>query len=230
MNFDNHDKQDVLFANRWIVEKGLTQLTWGNVSARNIEKEVIYIKPSGVNLDFTTREDISEVTLSGVHCNGKKPSVDVLTHLELYKGFPWVNSVVHTHSKYATLFAQANMDIPCLGTTHADYFYGDIPCVPHPTKQQTNEDYELNTGVVICEYFAKNNIDSMKMQSCVVSGHGTFSWGHDLDACLENAFVLETLAEMAHGTLMLNKEVIFSDYILEKHFLRKHGDNSYYGQ
>ena len=157
----NFDKQDVLFANRWIVEKGLAQLTWGNVSARDIEKEAVYIKPSGVNLNLTTSEDISEVTLSGVHYNGKKPSVDVLTHLELYKHFPEINSVAHTHSKYATIFAQANMDIPCLGTTHADYFYGDIPCIPHPAKEQISEDYECNTGIVICEYFIKNNIDPM---------------------------------------------------------------------
>ena len=128
------------------------------------------------------------------------------------------------------MFAQANMDIPCLGTTHADYFYGDIPCISHPTEEQVSEDYELNTGVVICEYFKKNNIDPMKMQSCVVNGHGTFSWASDLNKCLENALVLEALSEMAYGTLMLNREASLCDYVIDKHFLRKHGDGSYYGQ
>ena len=221
-------KQEVLDANKWIVDKKLVELTWGNVSAKN--NNLVYIKPSGVNLNSAIAEDIAVLNIDGKHINGLKPSVDTPTHLALYKNFKDIGCVVHTHSKYSTIFAQAGRDIPCLGTTHADYFYGDIPCIPHPNKKQVNNEYELNTGNIIVEHYLKNNIKYNYIPACVVAGHGTFVWGQNIDKALESVFVLELVAEMAYKTLLLNPNASLKKYVLDKHYLRKHGNNKYYGQ
>ena len=221
-------KQEVLDANKWIVDKKLVELTWGNVSAKN--KNLVYIKPSGVNLNSAIAEDIAVLNIDGKHINGLKPSVDTPTHLALYRSFKDIGCVVHTHSKYSTIFAQAGRDIPCLGTTHADYFYGDIPCIPHPNKKQVNNEYELNTGNIIVEHYLKNNIKYNYIPACIVAGHGTFVWGQNIDKALESVFVLELVAEMAYKTLLLNPNASLKKYVLDKHYLRKHGNNKYYGQ
>ena len=156
--------------------------------------------------------------------------MDTPTHLEIYKSFDDVRCVIHTHSRYATIFAQAASEIPCLGTTHADYFYGNIPCVDCPTKREVDRNYEEYTGKSITSFHIQNNIDYNSMQACLVAGHGPFVWGKTIDSALENAKVLEIIAELAHKTLSLNKNSYLPRYILNKHFLRKHGDKKYYGQ
>jgi L-ribulose-5-phosphate 4-epimerase len=224
------NKKSVLYANKWIVDKGLVELTWGNVSCYDRQKSTIYIKPSGVSLDSIKEDDISSLTIKGSLLSGKKPSVDTPTHLEIYRNFSNVNCVIHTHSKYATIFAQANMSIPCLGTTHSDYFYGPIPCVEHPNMQEVNSDYEKQTGIGICNYFESNKINPLQMGSCLVKGHGVFSWGPNIEKALEKAYVLELIAEMAYKTIIINPDAKLERFILDKHFLRKHGENKYYGQ
>lgn len=221
-------RQKVLEANRWIVDKKLVELTWGNVSAKN--DNLVYIKPSGINLNNAVDSDVSIVNIDGISIGGLKPSVDTPTHLALYRGFKNIGCVVHTHSKYSTIFAQAGCDIPCLGTTHADYFYGDIPCVSHPSKKLVKTDYELNTGNLIVEHYQKNDIKYDYMPACIVSGHGTFVWGENIEKALENVYVLEVIAEMAYKTLLLNPKASLKKYVLDKHYLRKHGDSKYYGQ
>jgi len=223
-------KDEVLSANRWIVDKKLVELTWGNVSAIDKESQNIYIKPSGVRLQDTTPQDIAVVDQAGLHIEGLKPSVDTPTHVALYKEFADIGCVIHTHSKYSTIFAQAGKDIPCLGTTHADYYYGSIPCVPHPKEEEAAQEYELNTGKIICAHYSNNNIDYRQIPACTVQGHGVFVWGKDIQDALQNAYVLEVVAEMAYKTLLINPASSLADYILDKHFLRKHGDNKYYGQ
>lgn len=224
------EKKEVLEANKWIVKKGLVELTWGNVSVIDRDKQVVLIKPSGVDLDNAVEENISELTLGGAGISGLKPSVDTPTHLFLYKKFPDIKSIVHTHSKYCTIFAQAAMPIPCLGTTHADYFYGTVPCAPHPNKQQVKADYEFNTALQIYEHFRQNEIHYNEMGGCLVAGHGVFTWGHSSKIALERAYVLELVAEMAYKTLLLNPSTTLKKFILDKHFLRKHGKQKYYGQ
>tara|TARA_R100000008_G_C3579665_1_gene167600 strand:+ start:765 stop:1445 length:681 start_codon:yes stop_codon:yes gene_type:complete len=223
-------KDRVLEANQWIVDKGLVELTWGNVSAVATNGDSVVIKPSGVQLDTTTRDDMAAVDWDGNHLSGQKPSVDTPSHLALYNSFPEIASIVHTHSKYATIFAQAGHPIPCLGTTHADYFYGDVPCVPHPPEKEVENDYEENTGRIIGEYFSENELNCLYIPGCVVKGHGVFTWGQTIEAALENAYVLEVVAEMAYKTLMLDRYSCLADFVLEKHFGRKHGDTKYYGQ
>lgn len=226
----NDLKQQVLNANKWIVEKKLVELTWGNVSSLDSCKEKIYIKPSGVDLYSAKSDDIAVVDRSGTSISGLKPSVDTPTHLALYRGFKDLMCVVHVHSKYSTIFAQAGLDIPCLGTTHADYFYGDIPCVPHPSIEEVRGEYEMNTGNLIVEHYRKNNINYCHIPACVVSGHGAFIWGENINDTLERAFVLEVVAEMAFKTRMMNPQASLEKYVLDKHYLRKHGNKKYYGQ
>lgn len=226
MNF----KKKVLEANKWIVDKHLVELTWGNVSYLNKDTNLVYIKPSGVDLFKATNEAISELCTNGDLVSGKKPSVDTPTHLEIYKNFDNINCVVHTHSKYCTIFAQANMSIPCLGTTHADYFYGNIPCIEHTDYEKTYQNYEGETGSNICKYFLDNDINPLTMGACLVKGHGVFFWAESIEKALENALVAELLAEMAYKTLILNSKAALEEFILDKHFLRKHGDKKYYGQ
>jgi len=223
-------KDKVLDANRWIVQKGLVELTWGNVSAVTTNGDSIVIKPSGIQLDSATRDDMSAVDWSGTLLSGRKASVDTPSHLQIYNAFPEIGSVVHTHSRYGTIFAQANRPIPCLGTTHADYFYGDIPCIPHPPQEEVENDYEENTGRIIGEYFDENGLNCLHVPGCVVQGHGVFAWGQTIECALENAHVLELVAEMAYKTLMLDQYSSLADFVLEKHFTRKHGKTKYYGQ
>ena len=190
-------KQEVLEANKWIVEQGLVSLTWGNVSALDESKTAIIIKPSGIALDSATSDDMSVVSLTGDLVEGKKPSVDTPIHLELYERFPTIECVIHTHSKYGTIFAQANRSIPCLGTTHADYFAGEIPCIPHPNPTEVAEEYETATGRIIGEYFSRNGLNYNHVPGCIVQGHGVFAWGETGNKALESAYVLELVAEMA---------------------------------
>ena len=223
-------KEEVLAANRWIVVQGLVKLTWGNVSALNDDKTAVIIKPSGVSLDTATPDDMSLVAMDGELLEGKKPSVDTPTHLELYNLFPGIECIVHTHSKYGTIFAQSNRAIPCLGTTHADYFAGEIPCIPHPDQKGVNEDYEASTGRIIGEYFNENRINYNHVPGCLVQGHGVFVWGETGNKAIETAYVLELVAEMAYKTLVLEPFSQLTDFVAEKHFARKHGQTSYYGQ
>lgn len=223
-------KSQVLQANRKIVDEGLVELTWGNVSFFDRPSGLIFIKPSGVDLSLATEQEISVVNIQGELLSGKKPSVDLPTHLEIYKGFEEVNCVVHTHSKYATIFAQARQPIPCLGTTHADYFNGDIPCVPHATEEQVTEAYEKFTGLAITEFYRSNLISCMDNPACLVSGHGVFVWSDTIAKALEVAKVTEIVAEMAHKTILMNRSASIEQFILSKHFLRKNGANKTYGQ
>tara|TARA_B100001250_G_scaffold396427_1_gene402403 strand:+ start:252 stop:932 length:681 start_codon:yes stop_codon:yes gene_type:complete len=223
-------KERVLSANKWIVEKGLVELTWGNVSFCDREQDLVYIKPSGVKLSSATPADVSCVDFKSNLLSGLKCSVDTPTHLEIYKSFEEAVCIIHTHSRYATIFAQAALSVPCLGTTHADYFYGDIPCIPCPTFPEVQEDYEKYTGINITSFYKDNNIDYNSIQACLIAGHAPFVWGRSIETALENAYVLEIVCEYAYRTLSLNSESHLSRYIIDKHFLRKHGNNKYYGQ
>jgi len=220
----------VLDANKWIVDKGLVKLTWGNVSFYDREGGKVYIKPSGINLSLATNDQVSCVDISGNVLSGLTPSVDTPTHLEIYKAFDNANCIIHTHSKYATIFAQSGHAVPCLGTTHSDYFCGDIPCVPHPLGPEALENYERNTGRIICEFYRQQGIDPTNIQACLVKGHAPFVWAPNIEAALENAYVLEIISEYAYKTLILNPESSLSKEILDKHFFRKHGTGKYYGQ
>ena len=232
---------EVLRANKWLVDKELCILTWGNVSYLDRDESILYIKPSGANLDELSPKQISQVSYeTNELLGGLSPSVDTPTHLELYKQFgsrhqvPYgVNSIVHTHSVYATAFAQAGSPIPCLGTTHADYFFGEIPCVPQPTEEEVEEDYEKNTGKCIANYFISNGINPMEVPAALVQGHGVFCWGKTIEDALEISMIVEKVAQMASITLsMLPLRTCggLSPYLLKKHYLRKHGTNNYYGQ
>ena len=225
-------KEVVCEANLELVRKGVVIYTWGNVSGIDRESGMMVIKPSGVSYDGMKPEDMVVVDLStGETVEGKwKPSSDTATHLELYRAFPKIGGVVHTHSINAVAFAQAGMDIPALGTTHADYFYGDVPCARSLTKEEVDEAYEVNTGKVILETFEKRGIDPMAVPGVVVQNHGPFVWGKDPANAVYNAVVLETIAEMDIKTLQLNPSASLPQYVLDKHYMRKHGPNAYYGQ
>ncbi len=222
-------KEEVFKANIDLVKYGLVIFTWGNVSGIDREKGLIAIKPSGVSYDNMKAEDMVIVDLDGKVVEGKyKPSSDTPTHLILYKSFPKVGGVVHTHSEWATSWAQAGIPIPALGTTHADYFYGDVPCTRKLTEKEIQENYEVETGNVIVESFQK--IDPLAIPSVIVNGHGPFSWGTDAHNAVHNAVVLEQVAKMAHHTLTMNDVKGIDQYLLDKHYMRKHGPNAYYGQ
>lgn len=223
-----HDiKERVLNANLELVKKGLVIYTWGNVSEIDRKRNIVAIKPSGVEYDKMVLDDIVIVDLEGNVIEGNlKPSSDLKTHLELYKHFEIIGGVVHTHSKWATIWAQANLPIPALGTTHADYYYGEIPCTRYLNSTETRNDYEKNTGLLICEYVK----DVSAIPSILVAGHGPFTWGKDSADAVYNAVVLEEIANMAYHTLSMNKKAALPQYILEKHYYRKHGKNAYYGQ
>lgn len=224
-------KQRVLQANLALPKYGLVTFTWGNVSEIDREKEVIAIKPSGVDYDVMSIDDIVVVSLDGKIVEGKlNPSSDTATHIELYKAFPKVGGIVHTHSRYATIWAQAEMDIPALGTTHADYFYGDIPCARRLTDQEINGEYEKNTGLVIVDEFKRRHIDSFAMPGVIVAGHAPFCWGKDANDAVHNAVVLEEIAMMALETRQLNETIKIQQTLSDKHYFRKHGANAYYGQ
>ena len=225
-------KKEVCKANLDLVAKGVVIYTWGNVSGIDRDQGLVVIKPSGVDYATMQSEDMVVVELeTGKVVEGKwKPSSDTPTHLELYRTFPEIGGITHTHSTNAVAFAQAGMSIPALGTTHADYFYGDIPCTRALTKQEVENAYELNTGKVIVETVLKNGYPPLEIPGIVVKNHGPFAWGKDAAASVYNAVVMEKVAEMAIKTLQLNPNSNMEQYILDKHYLRKHGKNAYYGQ
>lgn len=223
-------KQRVYEANLLLPKHNLAIFTWGNASEIDRESGIFAIKPSGVDYDKMTPDDMVLMNLDGEIVEGKyKPSSDTPTHLELYKAFQNIGGVVHTHSRWATSFAQAGMGIPALGTTHADYFYGEIPCTRAMNGAEINGEYEKETGMVIIEAF--KNIDPMSIPAVLVKSHGPFTWGTSADDAVHNAVVLEEAAFMAYHALTLNKGLPSMDKtLLDKHYLRKHGANAYYGQ
>ncbi len=221
--------------NKSLIEEGLVIFTWGNASIRDKKTNQMFIKPSGVPFDELSEEKISVVNLkTGEKIRGLNPSVDSNTHIELYNAFPDAQSIIHTHSKYCTVFAQAGLPIPCLGTTHADYFFGDVPVIGDLLREEIEVEYEKNTGLKIVEYFNKNKISPLEMKAVLCPSHGVFVWGNSPEETLKNAIVLETIAEMAYKTQVLcyigQKEGQFDKNLLNKHFLRKHGNKKYYGQ
>ncbi len=223
-------KEKVLKANLDLPRYNLVTFTWGNVSGYDKESGLVVIKPSGVPYDEMTIDDLVVVDLDGNVVEGtKKPSSDTATHLVLYKNFPNIGGVVHTHSPWATSWAQAGQAIPALGTTHGDYFYGDIPCTRRMTQAEISGDYELETGNVIVETF--KTLDPDAVPSVLVHGHAPFNWGKDPEEAVHNAVVLEEVAKMALQTLQINPEAPrMQQVLLDKHYLRKHGKDAYYGQ
>lgn len=223
-------KKDVLEANLSLPAYNLVTFTWGNVSGIDREKGLIVIKPSGVEYDAMTAEDMVVVDLKGNVVEGKlNPSSDTPTHIELYKAFPDIGGVIHTHSPWATSWAQAGRAIPAYGTTHADYFYGEIPCTRQLTEEEVERAYEKETGTVIIEAF--EGIDPMAVPGAVVYKHGPFAWGKSPKQAVHNAVVMETVANMAYHAEMLNPaKTPIEQYLLDKHYMRKHGPNAYYGQ
>ena len=225
-------KQQVLEANLLLPKYGLVTFTWGNVSAIDRETGLVVIKPSGVPYEGMTAEDMVVVDLDGKVVEGKwRPSSDTPTHVELYKAFPNIGGVCHTHSSYATSWAQAGRDIPCYGTTHADHFYGDVPCLRCLTKEEIEEAYEHNTGTLIVTEFSRLHLNPVAMPAVLLKNHGPFTWGKDAVAAVHNAVVLEVCAKMAYRTEQINPNVQPAPQELQdKHYLRKHGKNAYYGQ
>jgi L-ribulose-5-phosphate 4-epimerase len=223
-------KEKVWQANLDLAKYGLVALTFGNVSGIDREKGLMAIKPSGITYEELKPEHIVVVDLEGKVVEGNlKPSSDTPTHLILYKTFTEIGGVSHAHSEYATVFAQAAMEIPCLGTTHADYFHGPIPVTRYLSQDEVEKDYEANTGKVIIERFA--GLNPWQMPAVLVAGHGPFCWGKTALEAVENSLILEKVARMALGTLQANPEKRpLPDYILRKHFQRKHGPDAYYGQ
>lgn len=223
-------KQRVLEANLLLPKYQLVKFTWGNVSEIDREKNVIAIKPSGVEYDVMKADDMVVVDLDGHIIEGHlKPSSDLDTHLELYRNFPDIKGVVHTHSIWATTLAQNGQEIPCFGTTQGDYFYGTIPCTRTMTDEEIKGAYELETGKVIVETFA--DLDPNQVPGVLVRHHGPFAWGKDALNAVHNMVVLEEVANMAWHNLVLNKDLSsMPQNILDKHYLRKHGANAYYGQ
>ena len=223
-------KQEVLEANLLLPKYGLITFTWGNVSGIDRESGLVVIKPSGVSYDGMTVEDMVVVDLQGKVVEGKwKPSSDTPTHLALYRAFPGLGGIVHTHSRWATSFAQAGMPISAMGTTQGDYFYGDIPCTRKMTPAEIAGEYELETGNVIIETF--QGIDPMTIPAVLVHSHGPFTWGTDAMNAVHNAVVLEEVAFMDYHAMSMNPQAgRMQQELLDKHYLRKHGKNAYYGQ
>lgn len=225
-------KEEVFAANMILPKCGLVTLTWGNVSAVDRKSGLIVIKPSGVSYETMCAEDMVVVNAQGEVVDGHyRPSSDTPTHLYLYENFPKIGGIVHTHSPQATSFAQAQLSIPCYGTTHADYFYGDIPCTRQLTETEIQCDYERNTGVVIAETFRERSIDVLATPAVLVGRHGPFTWGVTASKAVETAIVLEEVARMALNTCNLNPQTSPSPQaLMDKHYYRKHGKNAYYGQ
>lgn len=225
-------KQQVLEANLLLPKYGLVTFTWGNVSGIDREQGLVVIKPSGVPYDGMTAGDMVVVDLDGNRVAGKwKPSSDTPTHVELYKAFPEVGGIVHTHSSYATSWAQAGRDIPCYGTTHADYIYGSVPCLRCLTREEIDDAYERNTGLLIVGEFARLGLDPKAVPAVLCKNHGPFAWGKDPHEAVHNAVVLEEVAKMAYRTETIDPDVQPAPQELQdKHYLRKHGKNAYYGQ
>lgn len=225
-------KQQVYKANMELPRYGLVTFTWGNVSGIDKESGLFVIKPSGVDYDKLTPEDMVVMDLQGNKIEGCfKPSSDTPTHLEIYKAFPEVGGIVHTHSSYATSWAQAGRGIPCYGTTHADYIYGEVPCLRCLTKEEIEEAYEENTGHLIVNEFLRMDRDPMAVPAVLCKNHGPFAWGKDAMDAVHNAVVLEEVAKMAYRTEIINpKTAPAPDELQDKHYFRKHGANAYYGQ
>ena len=225
-------KEIVFKANMELPKRGLVTFTWGNVSGIDRNSGYMVIKPSGVDYESMKAEDMVVVDMEGNRIEGKyRPSSDTATHIELYKKYPELGGIVHTHSTWATSWAQAGRSIPLYGTTHADYFYGAIPCARSLTNEEINGEYEKNTGLVIIETLEKDKISAVSMPGILCSNHGPFSWGKDASDAVHNAVVLEEVAKMAANTEMINGNVKPAPKaIADKHYLRKHGTNAYYGQ
>lgn len=230
---DRKIREEVCEANLELVRKGLVFHTWGNVSGIDKEKGIVWIKPSGIPYEKLTPDKIVPVSLTtGKIVSGSlRPSSDTPTHLVLYKSWPELGGIVHTHSLYATAWAQARLELPCYGTTHADDFYGCIPCTRALTEQEVTTNYEENTGKVIIETFRACRIDPLQCGAVLVAAHGPFTWGRNPIEAVHKAIVLEYVAKMAYVMLQINPKALpLEKYILEKHFSRKHGPNAYYGQ
>lgn len=225
-------KKQVYEANMELPRRGLITYTWGNVSGIDREKGLFVIKPSGVDYDELTPDDMVVMDLDGNKVEGKyKPSSDTATHIELYKRCEDIGGIVHTHSPEAVAWAQAGRDIPLYGTTHADYFLGSIPCARNLTDEEINGEYEKNTGLVIIETFDSRKIEYKYTPGVLCQNHGPFTWGKDAAEAVHNAVVLEEVAKMARFTESINPQVSKApDSIMNKHFYRKHGENAYYGQ
>jgi L-ribulose-5-phosphate 4-epimerase len=223
-------KQQVYQANLDLQKHGLIVFTWGNVSGIDRAAGVLVIKPSGVGYEDLTPQNMVVVDLRGRVVEGDlRPSSDTPTHVELYRNFETIGGVCHTHSQYATMWAQAEQGIPCFGTTHADHFYGPVPVTDALTREEIDGPYEQNTGLVIVRRF--HNLDPLQMPAVLVANHGPFTWGRDAAQAVENAVVLEQVAKMAFGTVSINwYQNAISRALLDKHYLRKHGKNAYYGQ
>lgn len=226
-------KQEVLEANLLLPRYGLVTFTWGNVSGIDRKSGLVAIKPSGVDYDIMTLEDIVVCDLDGNVVEGKrKASSDLMTHLEFYKHFPHVNGAVHTHSRWATSFAQAGFEIPALGTTQADYFYGNIPCTRRMYEDEIHGNYEQETGRVIVDMFERRHIDPDEVPGVLVHSHGPFVWGTSCMEAVHNAVVMEECAAMAFTSILLNGGEVkrMQQQLIDKHYKRKHGPDAYYGQ
>lgn len=225
-------KKEVYEANMELPKRGLVTYTWGNVSGIDRESGLFVIKPSGVDYEKLSPEDMVVLDLEGNVVEGKyRPSSDTATHLELYKKYPEIGGVVHTHSPWATSWAQASREIPCYGTTHADYFYGTIPCARNLTKEEIDAGYEKNTGTVIIETFENLGINPMYTPGVLCANHGPFTWGKDAHEAVHNSVVLEEVAKMAAQAEVINPKLkLAPQEMQDKHFFRKHGANAYYGQ
>ena len=225
-------KEKVYLANMELPKRGLVTYTWGNVSGIDREKGLFVIKPSGVDYDVLKPSDMVIMDLMGNKIEGAlNPSSDTKTHMILYREFPEIGGIVHTHSPYAVAWAQAGEDLPCFGTTHADYFYGSIPCARHLTQEELNEDYDLNTGVTSVETFRERNLDTKAVPAVLCYSHGPFTWGKDASQAVYHAVVLEEVAKMGIFTRMVNPAAAPApQHLQDKHYLRKHGPNAYYGQ
>ena len=223
-------KEKVYEANMLLPKHGLVTFTWGNVSEIDRESGLFVIKPSGVDYEKMRPKDMVVMNLKGEKVEGDlNPSSDTPTHLELYKAFDRIGGIVHTHSSYATSWAQAGRNIPCYGTTHADYIYGQVPCVRNLSKEEIDEAYEKNTGLIIIDYFKDKDYEAVPCVLC--KNHGPFTWGKDAFEAVHNAVVLEEVAKMAYRTELINKDVKEAPQELkDKHYYRKHGANAYYGQ
>jgi L-ribulose-5-phosphate 4-epimerase len=223
-------KEKVWKANLDLVKYNLVTHTFGNVSGMDRDQGLVVIKPSGLAYEELMPDDMVVVDLDGNKVGGRlNPSSDTPSHLEIYRAFPKISGITHTHSEYATMFAQANKEIPCLGTTHADHFYGPVPITRMMTDEEIAEDYEKNTGKVVIERFS--DLDPVEMPGVLVVSHGVFTWGKSAEDAALNGLILENIAKLAWGTLMLDaqKDEI-PDSLLNKHFRRKHGPDAYYGQ
>ena len=225
-------RKQVYEANMELPRRNLVTYTWGNVSGIDREKGLVVIKPSGVEYDELTPENLVVLDLDGNRVEGElNPSSDTKTHLELYKPFPPLGGIVHTPSPYAVAWAQAGRDIPCYGTTHADYFYGAVPCARHLTKEELDEDYEKNTGKIIIDTFTDRGIDPVAVPGVICHSHGPFTWGKDAAQAVYHAVVLEEVAKMALLTRQVDSDAAPApQYLQDKHYMRKHGPNAYYGQ